>query len=218
MQRPVAFVLREAPSDHYDIRAICHHDSYTLRRTSRNDTGCGMVATPGNRVGLLRCLGGTDRGGLTGVDDHVDQIHALGERVPEVDVMERHDAALTLGSLQRLAPLQRLLASHLVFIELGKIVDDNRNGQRNDQHATDTTDATDDLAERRGRVDVAVADCGHGDAGPPERFRYGQELGVGFLLLGEVRQTREYQHAHGQEQHEQAQLLVRVAQREPEAL
>jgi len=155
---------------------------------------------------------------LTVVDDHVDQVHALGERVPEVDVVEGHDAALPLGALQRLAPLERLLPSHLVFIELGKIVDDNRNGQRNDQHAADTTDAADDLSQVRGRVNVAVADGGHGDAGPPERLGYGQELGVGFLLLGEVRQAGEYQHAHGQEQHEQAQLLVRVAQREPEAL
>jgi len=132
--------------------------------------------------------------------------------------MERHDAALAFGALQRLAPLQRLLPSHLVFIELGKIVDDNRNGQRNDQHAADTTDAADDLAQGRGRVNVAVADGGHGDAGPPERFRYGQELGVRLFLFREVRQTGEYQHAHGQEQHEQAELLVRVAQREPEAL
>lgn len=132
--------------------------------------------------------------------------------------MEGHDASLAFGALQSFAPLQRLLSSHLVFIELGKIVDDNRNGQRNDQHATDTTDATDDLAQGRSRVNVAITYGGHGDAGPPERFRYGQELGVRLLFLGKIRQAGKYQHAHGQEQHEQAQLFVRVAQREPKTL
>lgn len=133
-------------------------------------------------------------------------------------MMEGHDAALAFGAFQCFTPLQRLLPPHLVFIELGKIVDDNRNGQRNDQHATDTTDAADDLAQRRGRVNVTVAHGGHGDAGPPERFRYGQELGAGLFFFGEIRQTGEYQYAHGQKQHEQAQLFVRVAQRETEAL
>lgn len=106
--------------------------------------------------------------------------------------MERHDAALAFGTLQRFAPLQRLLPSHLVFIELGKIVDDNRNGQRNDQHAADTTDAADNLSEIGGRVYVTVADGSHGDAGPPERLRYGQELGARLFFFSEVRQTREY--------------------------
>lgn len=133
-------------------------------------------------------------------------------------MVEGHDASLALSAVQRLAPLERLLSSHLIFIELGKIVDYNRNGQRNDQHATDTTDAADDLSQGRGRVYVAVANGGHGDAGPPERLGYGQKLGAGLLLLSEVRQTGEYQHAHGQEQHEQAQLFVRVAQCESEAL
>jgi len=133
-------------------------------------------------------------------------------------VVEGHDASLALGALQRLASLERLLSSHLVFIELGKIVDDNWNGQRNDQHAADTTDAADDLSQGRCRVYVAVANGGHGDAGPPERLGYGQKLGARLLFLGEICQTGEYQHAHGQKQHKQAQLFVRVAQREPEAL
>jgi len=107
-------------------------------------------------------------------------------------VVEGHDTSFALGALQRFTPLERLLPSHLVFIELGKIVDDNRNGQRNDQHAADTTDAADDFSQCRGRVNVAVTDGGHGDAGPPERLGYGQEFGVGFLLFCEVRQTGEY--------------------------
>lgn len=133
-------------------------------------------------------------------------------------MVKGHDAALAFGALKCFAPLQRLLPPHLVFIELGKIVDDNRNGQRNNQHATDTTDTPDHFAKGRGWVNVAVPHSGHCDAGPPKRFGYRQELSVLFLFLGEIRQAGEYQYAHGQEQHEQSQFFVRVAQREPEAL
>lgn len=65
---------------------------------------------------------------LTGVDDNVDEVHALGKGVPEVDVVEGDDAALALGPLKGLASLERLIASHLILVELGKVIDNNRNG------------------------------------------------------------------------------------------
>ena len=155
---------------------------------------------------------------LTSIDDDIDEIHALGERVPQIDVMERHDAALPLGPLQRLAPLQRFLAPHLVLVELGEIVNDNGNGQRDYQDTTYTTHTADHLAERGRGVDVAVSDGGHRDARPPKGFWNAYEFGPGLLLLGEVGEAREYEDAHRQEEHQQAQLLVRVAQGEAEAL
>lgn len=65
---------------------------------------------------------------LTRVDDDVDEVHALGEGVPQVDMVEGDDAALALGPLEGLAPLEGLLPSHLVLVELGEIIDDNGNG------------------------------------------------------------------------------------------
>lgn len=155
---------------------------------------------------------------LTGVDDDVDEVHALGEGVSQVDVMEGHDAALPLGPLKGLPPFDGLLPSHLVFVEFGEVVDDNGNGQRDYQDTTYTTHTADHLAERGRGVDVAVSDGGHCDACPPKGLWNAYEFGPGLLLLSEVGETREYKDTHRQEEHQQAQLFVRVTQGKAKAL
>lgn len=154
----------------------------------------------------------------TCVDDDVDEVHALGERVAQIDMVEGDDAALALGALERLAPLEGLLAAHLVLIEFGKIVNDDRNGQRNHQDTANTTYTSYDLPERRRRINVTVADGGHRDARPPEGLRYTDKLRIFFFLFGKIGQRGEDEHAHREEEHQQAELLVRVAQREAERL
>lgn len=155
---------------------------------------------------------------LTGVDDDIDEIHALGEGVPQIDMMEGHDAAFSFSPLESLPPLKCLLPSHLVLVEFSEIVDDNGNGQRDYQDTTYTTHTADHLAERGRGVDVAVSDGGHCDACPPKGLWNAYEFGPGLLLLGEVGETREYEDTHRQEEHQQAQLLVGVTQGETEAL
>lgn len=65
---------------------------------------------------------------LTRVHDDVDEVHALGECVPQVDVVEGDDAALAFCPIQCLPTFERLVSTHLVLIELGEIVNDDRNG------------------------------------------------------------------------------------------
>lgn len=155
---------------------------------------------------------------LTSIDDYVNQIHTLGKGVPQIDVMETDDAAFTFRPLQRLATFQRLLTAHLILVELGKVIDNNGNGQRDHQNTTNATHAAYDLPQWGSGIDVPVTDGRHRDARPPKRLRYADELGAGFLLLGKVRQTRENQHAHREEQHQQPEFLVRVTQRETQRL
>lgn len=69
-----------------------------------------------------------DSKALTCVHNDVDQVHALGEGVPQVDVVEGHDASLPLGTFQGLPSLQCLFSSHLVLVKLRKIVYDDGNG------------------------------------------------------------------------------------------
>lgn len=154
----------------------------------------------------------------TCVDDDVDEVHALGEGVAQVDVVEGDDGTLALGPLESFATLQRLLASHLVLIELGKVVDDNRNGQSNHQDTTNATDTSYYLSEWGRGVNITVTDGGHCDTGPPESLRDTDKFGARLLFLGEVRQAGEDEHAHREEQHQQAEFLVRVAQSEAETL
>ena len=76
---------------------------------------------------------------LTCVYNNIDEIHALCESVPQVDVVEGHDAALPLGAFEGFAPFQRFLSPHLVLVELGKVIDNDRNGQRDYQDTAYTT-------------------------------------------------------------------------------
>ena len=56
------------------------------------------------------------------------------------------------------------------------------------------------------------------NGGPPEGGRDGGEAGRVVLALGEVGEAREDEHAECEEEHEQAELLVRALQREAERL
>ena len=81
----------------------------------------------------------------TCIDNDVDDVHTLGEGVPEVDVMKRDDTALPLGSLKSLFALQGLLPPHLILVKLCEIVDDDGDRQGNDQYSANAADASDNL-------------------------------------------------------------------------
>jgi len=59
---------------------------------------------------------------------------------------------------------------------------------------------------------------GHGDEGPPVGVHHGGEAGIVGVLFEDVGQGGEDEHAHGHEEHQEAQLLVGVLQREAQAL
>ena len=132
--------------------------------------------------------------------------------VGRVDGVQRHEAAVLARLRQRLASLHRLVAPQLVLVVLGEVVDDDRDRQRDDEHAADAADAADDLAEDCLRHDVAVAHRRHGDRRPPERARDARVVRV-VVLLGEVGERREHEDADGEEHDEQAELLVAALQR-----
>lgn len=126
---------------------------------------------------------------LTCIHNYVDQVHALGEGISQVDVVEGHDAALPLGTFQGLTSLQRLFSSHLILVELRKIVHDDGNGQSDNQNTTNATDTSYHFPQRGCWVYVSVANCCHGDTSPPESLGYTDELCILFLLLSEVSKT-----------------------------
>ena len=152
------------------------------------------------------------------VSSAVDVVDGSSEVVAQVGGAHRHDAAVLASLGQRLPPLDRLLPPHLVLVELGEVVDDDRDGQRDDEHATDAAHAADELPERRHRDDVTVADRRHGDRRPPERVgdaRVGLRV---VVLLGEVGEAREHEDADGEEHDEETELLVAALQRVAERL
>lgn len=126
---------------------------------------------------------------LTCIHNDVDEVHALGEGIPQVDMVERYNAALPLRTFQSLPSLQRLFSSHLVLVEFRKIVDDDVNGQSDHQDPTNATDTSYNFPQRGCRVYVSVANCRHGDTSPPERLRYADEFSIFFLFFSEVSQT-----------------------------
>ena len=73
-----------------------------------------------------------------------------------------------LGLLQCLLPLHRLLPLHLVVVELGKVVDNDGNGQRHDEDAGNGAAGADKLTQAGLGADVPVPHGGHRDNGPPE--------------------------------------------------
>ena len=95
----------------------------------------------------------------------------------------------------------------LVLVEVGEVVDDDGYGQGDDEHTADAARGADQLAADRRRAHVAVADRRHGDRRPPERLRDADELGAGHVVLGEVGERREDEHADRDEHHQQAELL-----------
>ena len=111
--------------------------------------------------------------------------------------------------LQRLLSLNSLLPLHLIVVELREVIDDDGDGERHDEHPGDGAAGADQLAQARGGVDVSVAHRGHRDDRPPEAGGDGGEARV-RVLLAEVAERGEDEDPHGEEQHQQAQLLVAV--------
>lgn len=144
---------------------------------------------------------GSSKLALTCVYDDVDEVHAFGEGVSQVDMVEADDAALPFRPFQGLSSFQRLFASHLIFVELGEVVHDNWNGQRDYQHATNATDTAYHFSQWGGGVDIPVAHSCHRDPRPPERLRDTDELGVWFLFFRKIGQTRKNKYAHSEEEH-----------------
>ena len=132
--------------------------------------------------------------------------------------MHGYDTAVLSRLGQRLPSFDRLLAAHLILVELGEVVDDDRDGQRDDEHAADAAHAANELAQRRLGHNVAVPHSRHRDRRPPERRRDARVGLVVFRLFGEVGQAGEHQHADGEEHDEQAELLVAALQRVAERL
>lgn len=58
----------------------------------------------------------------------------------------------------------------------------------------------------------------HSDARPPERFRNALEFRMRLVLFGKVREAREYEDAHREKEHQEAELLVGIAEGEAQAL
>lgn len=145
------------------------------------------------------------------VNKYINEIHALCEGISEVHVSECNYAAIPSGFLHSFAALQCFLSTHLVLVKLGKVVDDDGNGQSDDQHSADATHSTHHLPQRCSGANVPVTDGGHCDTGPPEGLGNACVPSVGLILLSKVGQAGEDHDPDGQEQHEEPQLLVAVA-------
>ena len=74
--------------------------------------------------------------------------------------------------------------------------DRHRNGQSQD--ARDGTCCSDDAAQWAFWHLVSVANCRHGDDGPPERVRYAFNLRVRHADFGVVESTGVDEHANGE--------------------
>ena len=128
--------------------------------------------------------------------------------------MEMFSDIIFCDLFQRLLSLYSLLPLHLIVVELREVVDNDGDGERHDEHPGDGAAGADQLAQARGGVDVSVAHRGHRDDRPPEAGGDGGEARVLLVLLGEVAERGEDEDPHGEEQHQQAQLLVAVLQSE----
>ena len=115
--------------------------------------------------------------------------------------MEGNYGALLLGPLESLLALHSLFFSNLLIVKLSKIINNDRNGQSNDQHATNSARRPDNFPHPSLGADVAVAHGTHGDDGPPESLGDALEGRVFLVLLRKITQTREYENTHGKEQH-----------------
>jgi len=106
-----------------------------------------------------------------------------------------------------IVPFPLLPNTHLVLVEVSKVVDDDGYRQCNDEHPADTASGTNQLAPYSRRAHVAIANRCHGDRGPPERLRDADKGGALDVVFGEVGETREDQHADCNEHHQQSQFL-----------
>ena len=108
------------------------------------------------------------------------------------------------------APLFRQLHAGLgVTVEQGEVGDDNRYGERNDQHAGQRAQAAHNEAGIGLGHPVPIADSGHGDDGPPEALGDALEvvLRVGVEPFSIVDKAGKDDHPEDEEEDEKGELL-----------
>ena len=66
------------------------------------------------------------------------------------------------------------------LVELGEVVNDNRNWQCDDQHAANAANAAHNFPQNRLWVDITVPHRRHSNACPPESFGNASECGYGL--------------------------------------
>lgn len=93
---------------------------------------------------------------LTCINYHINEIHTFGESIAQIDMMERYDAAFALSAIQRLAPFESLFTTHLILIKLGKIINNDRNGQCDYQYAANATNGANNFPKRCRGTNVTV--------------------------------------------------------------
>lgn len=76
---------------------------------------------------------------FTCINYHINEIHTFGESIAQIDMMERYDASFTLCTIQCFATLESFFTTHLILIKLGEIINNDRNGQCDYQHAANAT-------------------------------------------------------------------------------
>lgn len=76
---------------------------------------------------------------LTCINYHINEIHTFGESIAQIDMMEGYDAAFTLRTIQCFASFESFFTTHLILIKLGEIINNDRNGQCDYQHAANAT-------------------------------------------------------------------------------
>ena len=182
-------------------------------------------------VVVVMTRGGGGGGGCHSVPSFTLVLHRAGhvkclsDAITEVvlvimeDPLGQGQSALSSPRLLHVcSSLQRLLPPDLVLVELGEVVDDDRDGKCDDENSADTAHQTDTLPGQRGGVHVAVTHRGHRDGRPPERGWNACEGSLLHLSLREVAEAGEDEHPHGDEHEEEAELLVAVTDGEAETL
>ena len=149
------------------------------------------------------------------LNHNVHHLYAPGECILHV---HGYDAAVPLGSLQSLSPLDGFLLPLLLFVKLGEVIDNNGDGKSNHQDPRDAAETPHNFPQESLGVDVSIPNSCHGDGGPPEWGRDAFELGVILILLSKEDKAGEDHDAHGEEEDEQAQLVVAPPQGEAQGL
>ena len=97
-----------------------------------------------------------------------------------------------------------------VSVKKCEVVGDDRNSEGDKQDSADTAGCSHDVPNRRARVHVAVAHCGHCDDGPPEAHgNRGKHVSSfrGVLPLRIVDHRGEDEHPYQQEDEEHQEFL-----------
>lgn len=148
---------------------------------------------------------GVDRARLDGVRPSADPLGtATLARAPSLRP-HRLDGQHATSFLRQLGSGLR------VRIEQGEVVHNNWYGQGNSQHASNGAQCTDEHAQVRFRVHVAVPNRRHGYDGPPQSDGYGREIIVRIVLqpLGVVDERCRDDDTQYQEEDQQHELVRR---------